>query len=299
MSAEPLRVIELFAGIGGLALALPAGCRLVAAHDQSDAARATHARNHGVPVHGQDLATVEAAALESHAADAWLLSPPCQPFTRRGRRRDVDDPRCRGLLRLIDLLPLLRPRRVLVENVEGFHGSRAHDRLVSALRGLGHEVADLRACPSDEGWPVRRPRQFTVSSADGLRSAPAHADVEPRPLASFLDATPDDALLLPAAWRARVEPVGDPDVPLSTFTRSYGQAMVGAGPILPSPNGPRFFSPGEILRLHGFPATTRFPDDMPLRTRWRLAGNAVHVASARRALALWPEAGAGELKGRA
>eukprot|EP00438_Fugacium_kawagutii_P036545 Skav231225 [mRNA] locus=scaffold813:188111:190842:+ [translate_table: standard] len=50
-------------------------------------------------------------------ADLWLMSPPCQPFTRTGHRRDVLDPRCRALLRLVDALPHLeappkvRPKR--------------------------------------------------------------------------------------------------------------------------------------------------------------------------------------------
>lgn len=32
----------------------------------------------------------------------------CQPFTRTGHRRDVADPRCRALLRLVEALPCLK-----------------------------------------------------------------------------------------------------------------------------------------------------------------------------------------------
>src|SRR5436190_22215667 len=113
-----MRALELFAGIGGLGLAAgPCGLEVVAAYDQDAAAAATHAANHPAPVVPIDLAAVSAAELARHDAHAWLLSPPCQPFSARGRRRDTGDPRCRGLLRLIELLPVLRPRRVLVENV--------------------------------------------------------------------------------------------------------------------------------------------------------------------------------------
>lgn len=281
-----MRALELFAGIGGLALALPRAVQLVAAFDQDEAARRTHALNHGVQLAAFDLATVAEREIARHEADSWLMSPPCQPFTRRGHGRDVDDPRCRALLRLIELIPSVRPRRVVVENVVGFHGSRAHARLVTALRAIEHEVADVESCPTQLGWPVRRPRQFVVSSADGLAPEAAPGAEGPR-LEALLDAGVSEELLVPPAWRARVEPVVPVAPPLPTITRSYGHAIDGAGPLVPSPRGPRFLSPDEILRLHAFPASFRWPEDLPLRTRWRLAGNSVHVASAAQVLARW------------
>ena len=39
---------------------------------------------------------------------ANLRSRRCQPFTRTGKRKDVADPRCRALLRLIEVLPQLK-----------------------------------------------------------------------------------------------------------------------------------------------------------------------------------------------
>jgi len=277
-----MRVVELFAGIGGLALALPRGFQLVAAFDQDALAGATHALNHGVPVSAIDLAGARVEDLARHEVDAWLLSPPCQPFTRRGRGADVEDPRCRGLLRMIELLPELRPRRVLVENVVGFLGSRAHERLVEALGALGHDVAGMQDCPSDHGAPIRRPRQFVVSSSDGLARAGTSREQD-----VALDANPDEELDVPPAWRARFAGHEDPALPLPTITRSYGRAITGAGPVLLGPRGPRFLSPDEILRLHAFPPGFRFETSLPLRARWRLAGNAVHVGSVARVLARW------------
>jgi site-specific DNA-cytosine methylase len=283
-----VRTLDLFAGIGGLALAMPSGFELVAAFDQDAAAREAHAANHGVPVLPQDLATASASALQRWDAGGWLLSPPCQPFTRRGRGRDVDDPRCRGLLRIIELLPECRPRRVLVENVEGFHGSRAHALLRDALVAIGHDVVDVSHCPSEDGWPMRRPRQFVVGSADGLRpfgiATPAPRFVE--------DEDFDDAVLLSTEEAARIAPVHAPPLPWPTITRSYGHAVVGAGPIIPSARGPRRLSPREILRLHAFPASFVLPPALDLRTQWRLAGNSVHVASVRRVAAMIAGGGA-------
>lgn len=288
MARWPMRVIELFAGIGGMALALPDGFELVAAFDQDAAAREVHELNHGVPVLPQDLATIDEARLARAGAEGtcWLLSPPCQPFTRRGPRRDVDDPRCRGLLRIIELLPKLRPRALLLENVAGFHGSVAHARLVAALRELGHEVAVAQACPSEEGWPIRRPRQFVVSREGGLRErAPPSGST--RALEELLDPAADQAMELrvPDAWLRKLGPVGPPAIPLVTITRAYGHSATG-GPLLARPGGARFLSPEEILRLHAFPEGFAFPSAMDLRTRRRLAGNSVHVASVRSVAAM-------------
>lgn len=278
-----MRAIELFSGIGGLRLAAPRGMEVVAAYDQDRAAGVVHARNGAAPVIPLDLASVTAREILRHDAEAWLLSPPCQPFTRRGSRRDIDDPRCAGLLRLIALLPRCRPCRVLVENVPGFHGSRAHAGLVAALRALGHDVADVEACPTELGAPIRRRRQFVVSSADGLAETPAPRPL-PRRLESYLDAEPDPSLRLPSEVRARVADhlaMPGPDGVAGTFTRSYGRAIAGAGPVLWDVHGPRYFAPEEILRLHDFPPSFSFPDEMDRRTRWRLAGNSIHVGSAR------------------
>ena len=41
---------------------------------------------------------------DSFNADVVLLSPPCQPFTRVGRQRDVSDPRSQSLLHILGLL---------------------------------------------------------------------------------------------------------------------------------------------------------------------------------------------------
>ena len=46
-----MRAIELFAGIGGLKLAAPAGVEVVVAYDQDRAAGLAHGENHAVPVH--------------------------------------------------------------------------------------------------------------------------------------------------------------------------------------------------------------------------------------------------------
>merc|ERR1719325_178636 len=99
-------------------------------------------------------------------ADLWLLSPPCQPFTRTGKKMDVKDSRNAALLRLLDALPSLAapPRALLLENVPEFVGSQMHGRLQQALQQCSFtEVEELVLDPRDFGFPNTRRRFYCLA----------------------------------------------------------------------------------------------------------------------------------------
>eukprot|EP00439_Symbiodinium_sp_Y106_P040329 s931_g4.t4 len=87
--------------------------------------------------------------LDALAADVWLMSPPCQPFTRSGKRKDHEDDRMHH-----------PPRRILLENVIGFERSECRRRLVQALATLGWELTEFALDAEDFGLPNRRPRYY-------------------------------------------------------------------------------------------------------------------------------------------
>ena len=88
-ASRPLRVLELFAGIGGAAEAFQglADAQVVAAIDHDEAAHLTYRANFSHPALRLNLASIRFNRLASLEADLWWMSPPCQPFTVRGRRR--------------------------------------------------------------------------------------------------------------------------------------------------------------------------------------------------------------------
>ena len=303
----PLRVLELFCGIGGCAAALPAQAQVVAAVDIDRRALAVYGHNFPHPRWCRAIESLRVAEVAALGADLWWLSPPCQPHTRRGHGRDLDDPRSAGLRHAVDLLSALHPRWLALENVPGFESSRSHELLLGTLERLGYEVEEMQLCPTELGIPNRRRRYYLLASlgdppsVSAPRPAPrrvARPDPRalPRPkLADFLDPQPDPDLRVEPALLARYARAVDcvdaaaPGALAATFTSAYGRSPVYSGSYLKHGPSWRRATPTEVLRLLGFPAWYRLPADLPRRTGWALAGNSLSVTAVRHVLAAIPE----------
>ncbi len=301
-----LRVLELFCGIGGCAAAVGDRAHVVAAVDINSVAVAAYRRNSpSPPLHVRTIESLPAAWYGDLNAELWWLSPPCQPYTSRGRRRDLHDDRAQGLLAVIERIAELRPRYVGLENVAGFQGSQSHQRLRATLDACGYQVREQILCPIQLGIPNRRPRFYLVASRAGRlvdQAGPSWSEV-PRPAAwrfpvrQILDSAPADTLWMSDEFHERfrgavhVVDAADPHAETHCFTSSYGTSVVRSGSYLATPRGVRRFSPTEILRLLCFPAGFRLPDELPLRKAWQLVGNSLSVAAVRQVLAAIPELG--------
>jgi site-specific DNA-cytosine methylase len=304
-----MRIIDLFCGIGGVAEAIGmrslAPCtggasesrpHVVAAIDIDRIAIAVYAANHGL--------TARCAALESirqlPTADLWWLSPPCQPYTARGRGRGELDARSAALAHLIELIDRDRPERLAVENVPAFAGSVHQQRLVAVLEAAGYTVRCELLCPTRWGVPMRR-RRFYLLARRGAAPIPELSAAAPRrPLAEFLDepAWDDPQLRVAAELRQRyrgalhvVEAVDQGSTPgagdtTACFTAAYGKSPVQAGSYLRCRHRgiTRRFSPIEIARLMGFSDSFHWPSEVTLRNRYRLLGNSLSVTVARELL---------------
>lgn len=115
----PATVLELFCGIGGLRTGFSAACHhlglpecsILDALDISPDAAVTYHHNFGHRVKQADIVTLEVhefdecstsplfknlTLLSRYNADVWLMSPPCQPYTVQGEKKDKQDPRAAG-----------------------------------------------------------------------------------------------------------------------------------------------------------------------------------------------------------
>ncbi|EFJ45444.1 hypothetical protein VOLCADRAFT_63767, partial [Volvox carteri f. nagariensis] len=129
---------------------------------------------------------------EQLAADLWLLTPPCQPYTTtsNARRRDTADPRAASLLHLMSpaVLPAMQrpPTRLMMENVPGFVGSDSHKMMVAALGTAGYELQEFIVSPHQLGVPYSRPRYFALAVRRPL-SFPRQYDCSRGPLGQGME----------------------------------------------------------------------------------------------------------------
>lgn len=98
--------------------------------------------------------------------------PPCQGFSTNGRR-NPDDPRSRMVDAYLDIVEIVLPRLVLIENVRGFvsmphaKGGTYAQAVKERLARLGYESwADVLVA-SDWGVPQRRPRYICIAARAG------------------------------------------------------------------------------------------------------------------------------------
>ncbi|WP_084689437.1 DNA cytosine methyltransferase [Sphingomonas changbaiensis] len=182
--------IDLFAGCGGLSLGLiRAGfvCNFaVEAHaDAFSTYRANlidgEIRAHSWPdwleVGPHDVVAIardhkaHLASLRG-AVDLIAGGPPCQGFSTNGRR-NPDDPRSRMVDAYLDIVELVQPPLVLIENVRGFtsmphaDGGSYSDAVKRRLGALGYDAWADVFLASDFGVPQRRPRYICIAARKG------------------------------------------------------------------------------------------------------------------------------------
>uniref|UniRef100_A0A8C2EBP1 tRNA aspartic acid methyltransferase 1 n=1 Tax=Cyprinus carpio TaxID=7962 RepID=A0A8C2EBP1_CYPCA len=167
---QPLRVLELYSGIGGMHYALKESsvpAEVVAAVDVNTTANEIY--KHNFPNTPLLPKTIEGMMLQDFDKlnfDMILMSPPCQPFTRIGLQGDVADPRTKSFLYILELLPSRlskRPRFILLENVKGFETSAARDALLKTLRECDYRFQEFLISPTSLGIPNSRLRYFLIA----------------------------------------------------------------------------------------------------------------------------------------
>jgi DNA (cytosine-5)-methyltransferase 1 len=292
---QRLRVLELFCGIGGCAAALNGTAEIVAAIDINRKSLTVYRENFSHPIEVRAIESLRSRTLSDWNADLWWLSPPCQPYTIRGRRRDIHDPRAASLLALLEKIPQIKPRHLALENVPGFYRSAAHARLRETLERCGYSVKEILLCPTQLGIPNRRRRYYCVASRDRLHDWPEL--LQPRSplrwndvLESLDSSDLDVSNEVITAYNGAVHVVAadDPQAISCCFTSSYGRSVAASGSYLRIQQRHRRFSPAEILRLLGFPSDYRFPATFTPLDSWPLLGNSLSIPAVRYALSCIP-----------
>lgn len=174
---QPLRMIDLFAGCGGLTSGFVSTGRFapVAAVEADLAAAATYAANFGEDhIHWGGIE--EWVTSELPDADIVVGGPPCQGFSNLGLRRD-DDPRNELWRHYVHTLERVRPKAFLLENVDRFAKSaqfRALDQETEPGGRLADYQLDAHIVRATDFGSAQLRRRFIVIGT--------HRDLDPIPV---------------------------------------------------------------------------------------------------------------------
>ncbi|PAN29743.1 hypothetical protein PAHAL_5G247300 [Panicum hallii] len=170
----PWRVLEFYSGIGGMRYSLMAsGARaeVVEAFDINDVANDVYEHNFGHRPCQGNIQTLTASDLDKYKAHAWLLSPPCQPYTRQGLQKHSADARAFSFIKILNLMQNMSypPQMLFVENVVGFEVSDTHDQLLEVLSSLNFNLQEFILSPLQFGVPYSRPRYFCLAKREPMQ----------------------------------------------------------------------------------------------------------------------------------
>lgn len=157
------KMIDLFAGIGGIRLAFQKqGCSSVFASEWDKFAQKTYKANFGDTPYG-DITEISPKDIPDH--DILLGGFPCQPFSQAGLKKGFEDTRGTLFFNIAQIIDIKRPKAFLLENVKQL---RTHDKgrtlktILTILDELDYDVFVDVLKSNDFGVPQKRERIFLV-----------------------------------------------------------------------------------------------------------------------------------------
>ncbi|WP_310425814.1 DNA cytosine methyltransferase [Chamaesiphon sp. VAR_48_metabat_135_sub] len=284
-----IKIIDLFAGIGGIRLGFEAhGCECVFSSEWDADAQKMYEANYGDRPHG-DITQIMPEDIPDH--DILLGGFPCQPFSIIGKSLGFADTRGTLFFNIEEILTVKKPYAFMLENVKQL---RSHDRgqtllvIQEKLEALGYFVHLKVLNALDFGLPQKRERIIIVGFKENIKfSFPTPLGYH-QTLSQILES--DDAIdpsyfaaekivsnrlekvkkayLIPSIWHEN-KGGNISALPYSCALRagaSYNYLLV---------NGKRRLTSREMLRLQGFP--DNFKIVVSYQAMRKLTGNSVAV----------------------
>ncbi len=282
-SSIMLKALELYCGIGGFAKACEEfDIEVIKAYDQNENALLTYNANFSHKAEKFNLEQISSNLLDEINADFLWMSPPCQPYTKKGIQKDIKDPRSKSFLKILESLLTCKtpPSHIGLENVEYFKYSQARELLIETLTKMDYYIRETTLCPTKIGIPNRRERYYMVASVKPLKKL--QIKYKKQNLLSFL-LHPQNPSFIPKETKKRfqkgfriIDKI-DEDTYTTCFTSSYGKSWMHSGAYLQEDNNIRLFEPEEIALLLGFTENFILPKQLSKRTLYKLLGNSISV----------------------
>jgi len=310
MIMKNLKIVSLFAGVGGLDLGFTTAehpklkCKIVCATDFDDKCKKTYDLNFVSPkLFVQDILKVDIDKLPKF--DILVGGFPCQPFSIAGYQKGFKDRASGGNLffRIAEILEKRMPTAFLLENVKNLE---SHDKkktfsiIEKTLTDLGYHLKhEVLNSMTHGNVPQNRERIFIVGFLDKAK-AERFTFPEQIPLTrSFRDYVTEEAgdkyyytkdkLIYDKLnseinsehtvyqWRRTYVRVNKKGV-VPTLTANMGRGGHNV-PLIKNSVGIRKLTPRECFSLQGFPDSPYYnlPEDLPDSELYHQAGNSVTV----------------------
>lgn len=289
MDINKIKIIDLFAGIGGIRLGFEKiGAECVFSSEWDKYAQNMYEENFGERPFG-DINEIEPSSIPDH--DFLLAGFPCQPFSIAGKQLGFADTRGTLFFNIEKIIEAKKPYGFFLENVKRL---TTHDKgrtfkvIIEKLENLGYTIYYKVLNTLDFGIPQKRERIYIVGFKEPIEFQFPKPTGAYRPLSEFLENDQDidrkyfvseeirqkrlDKVKpnypYPSVWH---ENIGGniSALPHSCALRaggSYNYLLV---------NGERRLTGREMLRLQGFPDT--FKINVVYTQIRKIAGNSVTV----------------------
>lgn len=170
-----MNIIDLFAGVGGLSQGfIKAGFKVLLANEYDSEIAASYQYNHpDTKVVTEDIRTVNLLDWQRYIekTDVVIGGPPCQGFSQKGKRMNLNDERNFMFNYFIDVVRLARPKFFLLENVPNITTTSSgyfKNQIIEEFNRLGYDVTTKVLNASDFGVPQHRRRAFFLGQLGEL-----------------------------------------------------------------------------------------------------------------------------------
>jgi len=163
------RVVDLFAGCGGLTLGFQnQGFQVVAGADNWKTAIDIYKNNFSHDIFPIDLSDIEKSVkvFKDFEADIIIGGPPCQDFSQAGKR---DETLGRGNLTysFSRIIEEIKPQYFVMENVDQLVKKDVYKESIKLLKSRGYGITVQLLDASLCGVPQKRKRYFVIGEVNG------------------------------------------------------------------------------------------------------------------------------------